>query len=81
MNSYDAWKEGRFNPNSPINKIEVETSPVWANLSEAYESGHTEVFVDLQNEIINELDIIYQVLKASDHGMKNRVLNLIDKVK
>ena len=81
MNSYDAWKEGRFNPDSPINKIEVETSPVWANLSEAYESGHTEVFTNLQNEIINELDIIYQVLKASDHGMKNRVLNLIDKVK
>ena len=81
MNSYDAWKEGRFNPNSPINRIEVETSPVWANLSEAYESGHVDVFVDLQNEIINELDIIYQVLKASDHGMKNRVLSLIDKLK
>jgi len=81
MNSYDAWKDGRFNPESPINRIEVETSPVWANLSEAYESGHVDVFIDLQNEIIHELDIIYQVLKASDHGLKNRVLNLIDKVK
>jgi hypothetical protein len=81
MNSYDAWKDGRFDSTSPINQIEVETSPLWANLTEAYESGHTEVFTNLQSEIINELDIIYQVLKASDHGLKNRVLSLIDKVK
>jgi hypothetical protein len=81
MNSYDAWKDGRFDSTSPINRIEVETSPLWANLTEAYESGHIEVFTNLQAEIINELDIIYQVLKASDHGMKKRVLSLIDKVK
>jgi len=81
MNSYDAWKDGRFDRTSPINQIEVETSPLWANLTEAYESGHTEVFTNLQSEIINELDIIYQVLKASDHGLKNRLLSLIDKVK
>lgn len=81
MNSYDAYKEGRFNSESPINEIEVHTTPVWTNLTQAFESGHVDVFIDLQNEIIHELDIIYQVLKASDNGMKNRVLKLIDKVK
>lgn len=80
MNSYDKWKMGEYEPNSPINEIEVETSPVWTNLTEAYESGHLEVFKELQSEIIHELDVIYQVLKASDNGMKNRVLRLIEKV-
>lgn len=83
MNSYDAWKEGRFDSESPINKIEVDAEIVkdYDTLSQAYYSGHEYEFKYIQREILYELDIIYQVLKASDHGMKNRVLNLIDKVK
>ena len=81
MNSYDAWKEGRFNPESPINRIEFETSPIWTNLTEAYESGHTEIFAKLQAEIINELNILLEIAKLNASGTKSRIEDLINKCK
>jgi hypothetical protein len=82
MNSYDAWKEGRFNIESPINQIEVYSEIVngWDNLTEAYESGHEHVFHEKRNEIVNDLWVVLEVLKATDHGMKNRVLDIIEKM-
>ena len=82
MNSYDAWKDGRFDSTSPINKIEVDAEIVngWDNLTEAYESGHEKVFHEKRNEIVNDLLVVLEVLKATDHGMKNRVLNIIEKM-
>jgi hypothetical protein len=82
MNSYDAWKDGRFNPESPINQIETDAEIVkgWDNLTEAYYSGHEHVFHEKRFEIIDDLWIVLEVLKATDHGMKNRVLDIIEKM-
>jgi hypothetical protein len=82
MNSYDAWKDGRFNPESPINQIETDAEIVkgWDNLTEAYESGHEHVFHEKRNEIVNDLWVVLEVLKATDNGLKNRVLNIIEKM-
>ena len=82
MNSYDAWKDGRFDSTSPINQIETEAETVtgWDNLTEAYESGHENIFHQKRNEIVNDLWIVLEVLKATDHGMKNRVLDIIEKM-
>lgn len=82
MNSYDAWKDGRFDRTSPINQIETnyETVTGWNNLTEAFESGHENIFHKKRNEIVNDLWIVLEVLKATDHGMKNRVLDIIEKM-
>ena len=65
-----------------INQIETnyETVTGWDNLTEAYESGHEDIFHEKRNEIVNELWIVLEVLKATDHGMKNRVLDIIEKM-
>ena len=81
MNSYEAWKDGRFDSTSPINKIEVETSPLWANLTEAYYSGHEEAFQDKQIEILHELNVILETSKAINFGMVSRIERLINKCK
>ena len=82
MNSYDAWKDGRFDSTSPINQIETDAEIVnaWDNLTDAYNSGHEHVFHKKRNEIVNDLWVVLLVLKATDHGMKNRVLNIIEKM-
>jgi len=82
MNSYDAWKVGRYYRTSPINQIEVDAEIVngWDNLTEAYESGHEHVFHEKRNEIVNDLWVVLEVLKATDNGLKNRVLNIIEKM-
>jgi hypothetical protein len=83
MNSYDAWKDGRFNPESPINQIEVESEIVngWDNLTEAYYSGHVHAFYDVQIEILKELDILLEIAKLNASGTKSRIEDLINKCK
>jgi hypothetical protein len=83
MNSYDAWKDGRFDSTSPINKIEVEAEIVkgWDNLTEAYYSGHEEAFYNLQIEILKELDILLEIAKLNASGTKSRIEDLINKCK
>ena len=78
----DDYKTGQFDSNSPINQIETkyETVTGWDNLTEAYESGHENIFHKKRNEIVNDLWIVLEVLKATDHGMKNRVLDIIEKM-
>jgi hypothetical protein len=83
MNSYDAWKDGRFNPESPINQIEVDAEIIstYYTLSEAFYSGHEEAFQDKQIEILNELNVILEVSKAINSGMVSRIERLINKCK
>jgi hypothetical protein len=83
MNSYDAWKDGRFDSTSPINQIEVEAEIVkgWDNLTEAYYSGHEYAFKDIQNDILRELDILLEIAKLNGSGTKSRIEDLINKCK
>ena len=78
----DDYKNGLFDLNSPINQIETESETVtgWDNLTEAFESGHENIFHEKRNEIVNDLWIVLEVLKATDHAMKNRVLDIIEKM-
>ena len=83
MNSYDAWKDGRFDSTSPINQIEVDAEIVkgYDTLSQAYYSGHEEAFQDKQIEILHELNVILEVSKAINSGMVSRIERLINKCK
>ena len=83
MNSYDAWKDGRFDRTSPINQIETnyETVTGWDNLTEAYESGHEDAFKDIQSDILRELDILLEIAKLNGSGTKSRIEDLINKCK
>ncbi len=78
----DDYKNGLFDSNSPINQIETEAETVtgYENLTESYNSGHENIFHQKRNEIVNDLWIVLEVLKATDHGMKNRVLDIIEKM-
>ena len=78
----DDYKTGQFDSASPINQIETEAETVtgWDNLTEAFESGHEHIFHKKRNEIVNDLWIVLEVLKATDNAMKNRVLNIIEKM-
>ena len=78
----DDYKNGLFDSNSPINQIETEAETVtsWDNLTEAFESGHENIFHEKRNEIVNDLWVVLEVLKATDNAMKNRVLNIIEKM-
>jgi hypothetical protein len=83
MNSYDAWKDGRFNPESPINQIETDAEIVtgYDTLSQAYYSGHEEAFYNLQIDILKELDILLEIAKLNASGTKSRIEDLINKCK
>ena len=83
MNSYDAWKDGRFDSTSPINQIETDAEIVngWDNLTQAYYSGHEEAFYTLQIEILKELDILLEIAKLNASGTKSRIEDLINKCK
>jgi len=83
MNSYDAWKDGRFDSTSPINQIETDAEIVngYDTLSQAYYSGHEEAFQDKQIEILHELNVILEVSKAINSGMVSRIERLINKCK
>lgn len=83
MNSYDAWKDGRFNPESPINQIETDAEIVtgYDTLSQAYYSGHVHAFYDVQIEILKELDILLEIAKLNASGTKSRIEDLINKCK
>ena len=83
MNSYDAWKDGRFDRTSPINQIETnyETVTGWDNLTESYNSGHEYAFKDIQSDILKELDILLEIAKLNGSGTKNRIEDLINKCK
>ena len=77
---YDSWKLATP-PNMEYDDEEQEDEVVYENLTEAYESADTEIFENMQSEIIDELKVIYEALKATDNGLKGRVLRVIEKMK
>ena len=76
---YDNWKLATP-PNMEYDDEEQQDEIVYENLSEAYESANTEAFENMQSEIIAELKIVYEVLKATDNGLKGRVFRIINKM-
>ena len=75
---YDNWKLATP-PHYEYDDEEQEEETTYENLTEAYESADTEIFENMQSEIIAELELIYEALKATDHGMANKVLSIIEK--
>jgi len=81
MNNYDDYKTGLHDSDSPMNRETFsQEQPTWNNLSDAYDSGFEHVFHDKRIEIIEDLGILYEVLKATDNGLKGRVLKIIEKM-
>ena len=76
---YDNWKLATP-PNMEYDDEEQQDEIVYEILSEAYESANTEAFENMQSEIIAELKIVYEVLKATDNGLKGRVFRIINKM-
>ena len=76
---YDNWKLATP-PNMEYDDEEQQDEIVYETLSEAYESANTEAFENMQSEIIAELKIVYEVLKATDNGLKGRVFRIINKM-
>ena len=76
---YDNWKLATP-PNMEYDDEEQQDEIVYETLSEAYESANTEAFENMQSEIIAELKIVYEALKATDNGLKGRVFRIINKM-
>jgi hypothetical protein len=79
MNSYDAWKEGRYETEKPQDPIEEKDT--WENLTEAYESGHEYVFKEKQAEILDDLKMLLDIAEAMDWGVHGGIERLINKCK
>jgi hypothetical protein len=80
---YDQYKEGLFDPYSPINEKEVENEKprLFENLSDAYENGDAEEFTNFQAELLERLEQLRYVLDTLESGLKRRVEQLIEKTK
>ena len=76
---YDNWKLATP-PHYEYDDEEQEEETTYDNLTEAYESADTEIFENMQSEIIFELKIVYEALKATDHGLTNRIKSIIQKM-
>jgi hypothetical protein len=81
--NYDQYKEGLFDPYSPINEKESETEKprLFENLSDAYENGDAEEFTKFQEELLERLEQLRYVLDTLESGLKKRVEQLIEKTK
>ena len=79
----DQYKEGLFDPYSPINEKENETEKprIFKNLSDAYENGDAEGFTNFQAELLERLEQLRYVLDTLESGLKKRVEQLIEKTK
>jgi hypothetical protein len=72
------------NPKAPWNQIEVNEPEIvegWANLTEAYISGHAHVFVDTQKDILQDANEILYCLESVESGLAGRMRKLIEKLK
>jgi phosphate uptake regulator len=82
MPNYDDDFLGVNNSMHPANEIEVDAEIVetYNNLTEAYESGHVEVFEEMQSKAVQkQKDLIY-ALESVDSGltgMAKEILKLI----
>ncbi len=81
--NYDQYKEGLFDPYSPINEKETEAEKprVFKNLSDAYDNGDAEEFTKFQAGLLESLEELRYVLETLESGLKKRVEQLIEKTK
>ena len=79
MNSYDAWKEGRYESEKPLDPIEEKDT--WENLTDAYDSGHEYVFKYIQRDILRDLNALLEIAEAMDWGVRGGIERLINKCK
>ena len=80
--NYDDDYLGVNNPIHPANKTEVnvEVAETWNNLTEAYESGHEDVFFDKLKEIQDEFKDLLYALESVESGLCGKVRSLIEKL-
>ena len=76
---YDNWKLATP-PHYEYDDEEQEEEKAYETLYDAYDSNDVEVFEEMYCGIANELKIVYEALKATDHGMANKVLSIIEKI-
>jgi len=76
---YDNWKLATP-PHYEYDDEQEEEIQLYDNLTEAYESADTEVFENMQSEIIAELKIVYEALTATDNGLRFKVESIIRKM-
>ena len=71
------------NPDAPWNQIEVHSQRVigWDNLTEAYESGHEHVFIEMQQDILKDANDILYCLESVESGLAGKMRLLIEKLK
>lgn len=82
MPNYDEDYLGTNNSMHPANEIEVDAEIVetYNNLTEAYESGHVDVFEELQKEILQEANDILYALISVESGLCGKLTRLIEKL-
>ena len=79
----DDYIEGTFDSNNPANQEELPAlSELKCTISQAYETGHEDVFYKSVEELREELQSIHAMLESSENGLciiaKNKLNNLID---
>jgi hypothetical protein len=81
--NYDQYKEGLFDPYSPINEKETETEKprVFENLSDAYDNGDAEEFTNFQAQLLERLEQLRYVLETLESGLQKKIEQLIEKTK
>ena len=80
--NYDNDYLGVNNPIHPVNETEVnaEVAETWNNLTEAYESGHEDVFFGKLKEIQDELKDLLYALESVESGLCGKIRSLIEKL-
>ena len=79
IDTHDDWSS-----QNPINQIEVEAEEIvepWANLTEAYYSGHEQAFKDKQAEFLEIANDLLYCLESVENGLTNKMKQLIEKLK
>ena len=79
--NYDDDYLGVYNQFHPANETEVnaEVAETWNNLTEAYESGHEDVFFDKLKEIQDEFKDLLYALESVESGLCGKVRSLMQK--
>lgn len=79
IDTHDDWSS-----QNPINQIEVEEEEIvspWQNLTQAYYSGHEQVFKDKQAEFLEIANDLLYCLESVENGLTNKMKQLIEKLK
>ena len=76
---YDNWKLATP-PHYEYDDEEQEEETTYETLYDAYDSNDVEVFEEMYCEIANELKIVYEALKATDHGLRFKIESIMRKM-